>query len=109
MLESEIISYYFARVFVIYNQIKRYMEKMEETCVVEKILCSLQKKFHYAVVVIKESHNMDFITIQGLIRKLQAHEERVNHIQVDLRAQVFFFSKTLFKREVRWFWIYPRR
>jgi hypothetical protein len=60
------------------------------------------------MVVIEESHNMDFITIQGLIRKLQGHKERVNHIQVNLRAQAFF-SKTLFKREVRWFWIYPRR
>jgi hypothetical protein len=38
MLESENISEYFARVLVIYNQIKRYGKKMEETCVVEKIL-----------------------------------------------------------------------
>jgi hypothetical protein len=43
MLESESISDYFAKVLVIYNKIKRYMEKMKETCVVEKILCSLQK------------------------------------------------------------------
>ena len=42
------------------------------------------------MVVIKESHNMDFITIQGLIRKLQAHEKRVNHIQV--------FQNTIQKR-----------
>ena len=94
MLESEIISYYFARVFVIYNQIKRYMEKMEETCVVEKILCSLQKKFHYAVVVIKESHNMDFITIQGLVRKLQAHEARKSQsYSRRLKSTSFFFPK----------------
>jgi hypothetical protein len=31
MLESENISKYFARVLTIYNQIKRYEEKMEET------------------------------------------------------------------------------
>jgi len=30
------------------------------------------------VVAIEKSHNMDFITIQGLMRKLQAHEESVN-------------------------------
>jgi hypothetical protein len=32
---------------------KRYKEKMEKTCVVRKILHSLQKKFHYMVVVIE--------------------------------------------------------
>jgi chaperone required for assembly of F1-ATPase len=52
---------------------------MKQTCVVEKILCSLQKnKFHYIVAAIEESHSMDFITIQGLMRKLQAHEKSVN-------------------------------
>jgi len=55
MLESENISEYFARVLTIYNQIKRYGEKMEETRVVEKILRSLQKNFHYVMVVIEES------------------------------------------------------
>jgi len=39
----------------IYNQMKRYEEKIEETRVVEKILRSLQKKFHYMVITIEES------------------------------------------------------
>ena len=39
---------------------KRYREKMEEMCVVEKILQSLQKKFHYVVVEIEDSQNIDF-------------------------------------------------
>jgi hypothetical protein len=30
------------------------------------------------VVAIEESHNIDFITIQGLMRKLQAHKESVS-------------------------------
>jgi hypothetical protein len=74
MLESENISEYFARVLTIYNQIKRYGKKMEETHVVEKIICSLQKKFHYVVVAIEESQNMNFLSIQGLMEKLQAHK-----------------------------------
>ena len=53
IFELENISEYFARVLVIYNQIRRYGEKMEETRVVEKILLSLQKKFHYMVIVIE--------------------------------------------------------
>jgi hypothetical protein len=43
---------------------------------------------------------MDFLTIQGLTGKLQAHKERVNDIQEDIGAQAFFFlkKKNLFKR-----------
>lgn len=33
----ELFSYYFTRVLIIYNQMKRYDEKMEETRIVEKI------------------------------------------------------------------------
>jgi hypothetical protein len=69
MLESESISDYFVKVLAIYNHMKRNGEK--ETRVVEKILCSLEKKFHYVMVVIKESPNMDFFNIQGLMEKLQ--------------------------------------
>ena len=63
----------------IYNQIKRYKEKIEETYVVEKILHSLQKKFHYIMVAIEESQN-DVLLIQSLMGKLQVHEEKVNKI-----------------------------
>jgi hypothetical protein len=55
MLKQDNISEYVARVLAIYNQMKRYRKKMKKTCVVEKILCSLQKKFHYVVVAIEES------------------------------------------------------
>jgi hypothetical protein len=55
MHELKNISKYFARVLPIYNQMKRYEEKMEETRVVKNIIRSLQKKFYYVVVVIKES------------------------------------------------------
>jgi hypothetical protein len=54
MLKSENISEYFTRVLTIYNQMKRYKEKMEETRVVEKILLSLRKKFYYVVIAIEE-------------------------------------------------------
>jgi hypothetical protein len=80
MLESNNILKYFVRVLTIYNQIKRYGEKMREICVVEKILRSLQKKFHYIVVAIEESQNIDVLLIQSLMGKLQVHEEKVNKI-----------------------------
>jgi hypothetical protein len=53
MLESKNISSYFIIVLAIYNQMNIYEEKIKETHVVEKILCSLKKKFHYVVVTIK--------------------------------------------------------
>jgi len=58
--------------------------------VVEKILRSLQKKFYYIVVVTEESQNMDSLTIQRLMEKLQAFEERANEIQKDKSAQALF-------------------
>jgi hypothetical protein len=33
---------------------------------------------------------MDFLSILGLMGKLQAHEERVNEIQEDVSAQTLF-------------------
>jgi hypothetical protein len=42
------------------------------------------------VVAIEESQNMNFLSIQGLMGKLQAHEERVNEIQEDVSAQALF-------------------
>ena len=55
MFESDSISNYFARVLTIYNQIKRYEEKVVETRIIEKIIRSRQKKLHYVVVMIEES------------------------------------------------------
>lgn len=77
-LNQRIFLDYCARVLSIYNQIKRYEEKMEETHVVKKIINLLQKKFHYVVVVIKKSQNIDLHTIQSFMGKLQAHEEIVD-------------------------------
>jgi len=93
MLESKNTSVYFARVLAIYNQMKKYGEKMKETCVVDKIICSLQKKFHYVVVAIEELQNMNVLLIQDLMGKLQAHEEMINEIQNDVNAQALFSKK----------------
>ena len=80
MLESKNISECFAKVLTIYNQMKRYDEKMEETHMVEKIIRSLQKKLYYMVVAIEESQNINVLSIQSLMKKLQAHEKKVNEI-----------------------------
>jgi hypothetical protein len=38
------------------------------------------------VIAIEESQNMDVLSIQGLMGKLQPHEKRVNEIQKDVGA-----------------------
>jgi hypothetical protein len=45
------------------------------------------------VFAIKESQNIDVLSITGLKGKLQAQEERVNVIQEDVGAQSLFQSK----------------
>jgi len=56
MFKLENILEYFARVLAIYNQLKRYEEKVKETHVIKKILRSLQKKFHYVIGPQEKSH-----------------------------------------------------
>jgi len=44
------------------------------------------------MVTIKESQNINFLTVQGSMGKLQVHEKRVNDIQEDVSVQTLFLK-----------------
>ena len=49
-------------------------EKMEDSKVVRKILCSLSESFHAMVTTIEESKDLDDIKVQELVGSLQTYE-----------------------------------
>ena len=71
---NEIVSDYFIKLISMVHQMRRNGENIDDVIVMEKILRSLDSKFDNVVVVIKESKNLEDLTIEELIRSLQAHE-----------------------------------
>ncbi|XP_015583600.2 uncharacterized protein LOC107262421 [Ricinus communis] len=53
-------------------------EKMEDVVIVEKILRSLTEKFNFVVCSIKESKDIDSLSLDELHNSLLIHEQKIN-------------------------------
>ena len=75
MKAGESVSEYFGRTLTISNKMKENGEENKgDVVVVEKILRSMTSKFDYVVCSIKESKDIDLLTIDELLSRLLVHE-----------------------------------
>ncbi|XP_070056693.1 uncharacterized protein [Nicotiana tomentosiformis] len=81
MKESECNSDYCSKVKAVVNQLRRYMEEIEDVCMVEKILRILIPKFNFVVCAIEESKDLNSMMVEQLEGSLQAHEEKIKRRQ----------------------------
>jgi len=77
MKSGEGVSGYFARVMSIANDMRNCGEDMPDVKIVEKILRSLTEKFNFVVCSIKESKDIDKLTVDELQASLLVHEQKV--------------------------------
>jgi gag-polypeptide of LTR copia-type len=74
MKDSEGISDYITRVQIVANHLKRNGEKLIEMRIAEKILRSLTDAFENVVCAIKESKDLNELSVDELAGSLMAHE-----------------------------------
>jgi predicted GNAT family acetyltransferase len=74
MKDSEGISDYITRVQIVTNHLKRNGENLIEMRIVEKILRSLTNAFENLVCAIKESKDLNELSIDEVAGSLMAHE-----------------------------------
>lgn len=82
MSEGKGIDTYFACTIIIANKMKTHGERMNEIITNKKILRSMTSKYDTVVCSIKESKNLDTLTIYELQSNLIVHEQRMNaHVE----------------------------
>ena len=78
MKAGEFVNEYFARTLTIANKMKANGEDKGDVVVVEKILRYMTLKFDYIMCSIKESRDIDTLTIDELQSSLLVHEQRMS-------------------------------
>ncbi|KAL0462896.1 UNVERIFIED_CONTAM: hypothetical protein Slati_0177200 [Sesamum latifolium] len=83
----------------IVNQMRKYVEKIIDQTVVEKLLRSLAIKYESTIATIEESKDLRVMTIDELLGSLQSHEDRhksyeENTIENAFQAKLKFTRET---------------
>jgi hypothetical protein len=76
MKTGETITEYFAKVITIASKMRIYEEQMRDVTIVEKILRSLTDRFNYMACSIKESKDINVLSIDELQSSLIVHEQK---------------------------------
>lgn len=66
MKSEESVADYFSRVMAIINKMRIHGDKTDEVTIIEKILRTMITKFNFVVCFIKESHDIDMLSIDKL-------------------------------------------
>ncbi|XP_059658801.1 uncharacterized protein LOC132305138 [Cornus florida] len=77
---------YFSQMMAIVNKMRIHGDKIEDVTVIEKILRSLTSKFNYVVCSIKESKELDDLSIDELQGSLLVHEQKFKQQEKEEQA-----------------------
>ncbi|GKV03282.1 hypothetical protein SLEP1_g15614 [Rubroshorea leprosula] len=86
MTEGESVTDYFSRTMAIVNKLRIVGDMTQDIVVVEKMLQSMTPKFNYIVCSIKESHDIDALTIDDLQSSLLVHKRKLNRQEQNEQA-----------------------
>ena len=74
MEEDELFDEFYAKLKDIMNSTFNLEETIPKPKIVRKVLRSLPERFHFKIIIIKESKDIDQIPLTELVRNLQTYE-----------------------------------
>lgn len=97
--KSKSISDHFPQTLSLMNQMKANRENAIDLQVIEKVFRTLTIMFEYIATIIEKSKGLTNMTLDGLVRSLMAHEQRMMQKQ-ELKSEEALESQTTSKKEV---------
>ncbi|GMP28441.1 hypothetical protein CsSME_00003981 [Camellia sinensis var. sinensis] len=94
MKVGEFVNEYFARTLAVVNKLRTNKGMIDDVTVIEKILRSMTPKFDYVVCSIKESNDLDALTIDELQSSLLVHEQCMKAQVVEEQALKVTFGES---------------